>query len=60
MLLNPIEMILGDETSRQSIAAVIRASGESGARGAMIESNPAAPEATHPNRADALGRDWAG
>jgi hypothetical protein len=52
-----IEMILRDETSRQSIAAVIRASG---ARGAMTESNPAAPEATHPNRADALGRDWAG
>jgi hypothetical protein len=48
-----------DETSRQSIAAVIRASGECGARGAMIESDLAALEATHRNRADALGRDWA-
>lgn len=33
-----IEMILRDETSRQSIAAVIRDSGEGDARGAMIES----------------------
>jgi hypothetical protein len=49
-----------DETSRQSIAAVIRASGGAAARGAMIESNLAAREAAHRNRTDLLNRVWRG
>src|SRR5438105_15636216 len=41
-------------------AAVIRASSDCGARGGVIESDLAVREATHRNRADALGRFWRG
>jgi hypothetical protein len=52
--------VFRDETSRQSIAAVSRASGGAAARGAMIKSDLAAREAAHRATARIRSTVWRG